>query len=187
MVDEQTEYLVMKLLGWQWADGGWNFDKRPEASHSSFWESWTPLCALLTWRERAGSFPALDAAIEKSVQFFLRKRLFLRESSGEVMQPEFTCLSHPSYWKYDILVGLELMLLADRLSDPRCKPALELLESKMLADSAFCVEDKQFQASNPAAWHYSPVDWGSKSNYKMNSWLTVRALSVLKAAGKITL
>jgi len=53
MVDEQTEYLVMKLLGWQWADGGWNFDKRPEASHSSFWESWTPLRALLTWRERA--------------------------------------------------------------------------------------------------------------------------------------
>ena len=93
------------------------------------------------------------------------------------MQPEFIRLSHPSYWKYDILVGLELMLLADRLSDPRCKPALELLESKMLPGGAFCVEDKQFQASNPAAWHYSPVDWSCKSNYKMNPWLTVRALS----------
>ena len=187
LVDEQTEHLVTKLLGWQWPDGGWNCDKRPEASHSSFWESWTPLRALLTWKEFAGSSPELDAAIEKTVQFFLRKRLFLRESSGEPMQPEFTRLRHPSYWKYDILVGLELMRAADKLSDPRCEPALDLLGGKMRAGGAFCAEVKQFQASNPSAWHYSPVDWGSASANKINPWLTVRALAVLKAAGKITL
>ncbi|MEL7644789.1 MAG: hypothetical protein AAGU04_00785 [Anaerolineaceae bacterium] len=186
MVDEQTESLVQKLLGWQWPDGGWNCDKRPEASHSSFWETWTPLRALLTWKAYAGGSPALVKAIEQSVQFFLRKRLFLRESSGEVMQLEFTRLRHPSYWKYDILVGLELMLQAGKLGDSRCEPALALLAGKMLPGGAFCAEDKRFQASNPTAWHYSPVDWDSATAKRMNPWLTVRALAVLKAAGKIS-
>jgi hypothetical protein len=186
MVDEQTEALVKKLLGWQWPDGGWNCDKRPEASHSSFWESWTPLRALLTWKVYAGSSTALDEAIAKSVQFFLRKQLFLRESSGEPMQLEFTRLHQPAYWKYDVLVGLELMRLAGKLEDPRCEPALALLEGKMQPGGGFRAEEKQFQAANPAAWHYSPVDWGSPSANKWNPWLTVRALAILKAAGRIS-
>ena len=186
MVDKGTESLVKKLLGWQWPDGGWNCDKRPEASHSSFWETWTPLRALLTWRTHSGGNPALDEAIAKSVQFFLRKQLFLKESSGEPMQPDFTRLHQPAFWKYDILVGLELMRLAGKLDDPHCEPALTLLETKMGPGGGFLAEEKQFQAAKPAAWHYSPVDWGAPSAKKINPWLTVRALTVLKSAGRIS-
>ncbi|MEN6555235.1 MAG: hypothetical protein ABFD21_02430 [Anaerolineaceae bacterium] len=81
------------------AGRGWNCDKRPEASHSSIRETWTPLRALLTWKAYTGSSPALKEAIAQAVQFFLQKRLFLRESSGEPMQPGFTRLHQPPYWK----------------------------------------------------------------------------------------
>lgn len=187
MVDEKTEELVNRLLRWQWPDGGWNCDKRPQASHSSFWETWTPLRALLVWEKFAGSNSALTTAIVNAAELFLRKQLFLRETDGQAMQWEFTRLRHPSYWKYDILVGLELMKQAGKLGDQRCKAAIALLENKMGSNGAFFAEDKQFQAANSSAWHYSPVDWGSVSTIKMNPWLTVRALSVLKAAGKVVL
>ncbi|HOA22150.1 MAG TPA: hypothetical protein PKL82_06630 [Anaerolineaceae bacterium] len=187
MVDEKTEELVNRLLRWQWPDGGWNCDKRPQASHSSFWETWTPLRALLVWEKFAGSNSALNTAIENAAELFLRKQLFLRETDGQAMQWEFTRLRHPSYWKYDILVGLELMKQAGKLGDQRCTAAIALLENKMGSNGAFFAEDKQFQAANSSAWHYSPVDWGSVSTIKMNPWLTVRALSVLKAAGKVVL
>ncbi|MFZ3069875.1 MAG: hypothetical protein WA110_01965 [Anaerolineaceae bacterium] len=187
IVDERTPRLVEELLGWQWPDGGWNCDKRPEAVHSSFWETWTPLRALITWREYSGSTPRLDEAIDRACEVFLTKNLYLRQSTGEVMQPEFLRLHHPSYWKYDILVGLELMESAGKLSDPRCKQALDLLESKMLPDGGFPMEERYFQASNPAGYHYSPADWGGISKRKANPWITVRALAVLKAADRVTL
>ena len=82
-------------------------------------------------------------------------------------------------------MGLELMRQAGKLEDPRCEPALPLVEAKMRPDGGFYAEEKQFQASNPAAWHYPSLDWGGPSAKKMNIWLTVRDLAVLKAAGKI--
>ena len=44
--DSRTDELAARLCQWQWPDGGWNCDKRPEASHSSFMESLIPLRAL---------------------------------------------------------------------------------------------------------------------------------------------
>ena len=44
--DERTEQLISRLIEWQWQDGGWNCDKRPEVSISSFMESLIPFRAL---------------------------------------------------------------------------------------------------------------------------------------------
>ncbi len=46
LADERTEELASRLVAWQWPDGGWNCDKNPQASHSSFHESLIPLRGL---------------------------------------------------------------------------------------------------------------------------------------------
>ena len=46
LADERTEELVARLIKWQWEDGGWNCDKRPEAAISSFNETLIPLRGL---------------------------------------------------------------------------------------------------------------------------------------------
>ncbi len=46
LADSRTEELVARLLRWQWADGGWNCDKRPAAINSSFSETLIPLRSL---------------------------------------------------------------------------------------------------------------------------------------------
>jgi hypothetical protein len=43
--DARCDELVERLLGWQWPDGRWNCDKRPEAVHSSFHETLLPMRA----------------------------------------------------------------------------------------------------------------------------------------------
>ena len=47
LADERTQQLAERLLRWQWADGGWNCDKRPAAHVSSFNETWLPLRGLV--------------------------------------------------------------------------------------------------------------------------------------------
>ena len=42
-VDERCDQLAGKILACQWPDGGWNCDKRPEASHA--WDASGLLCS----------------------------------------------------------------------------------------------------------------------------------------------
>ena len=35
LADERCDELARRLAAWQWPDGGWNCDKKPEACHSS--------------------------------------------------------------------------------------------------------------------------------------------------------
>jgi hypothetical protein len=44
--DERAGALVERLLHWQWPDGGWNCDKRPEANTSSIFETVLPMRGL---------------------------------------------------------------------------------------------------------------------------------------------
>src|SRR5437867_3841266 len=40
--DPRAAYIAERLVAWQWPDGGWNCDVRPEADHSSFNETHGP-------------------------------------------------------------------------------------------------------------------------------------------------
>ena len=46
LCDDRTDELVSRLVTWQWPDGGWNCDKRPQALTSSFQETLLPLRGL---------------------------------------------------------------------------------------------------------------------------------------------
>lgn len=183
-VNERTHELARRLCAWQWPDGGWNCDRRPEAHHSSFHESLIPLRALLLYAKRVGSQEASEAA-ERAVEFFLRHELFKRERDGSVINEHFLSLVFPPYWHYDILYALKVMGEAGKLDDPRCSEALDLLESKRLPGGCFPAEKKYYRSTRPGESGYSPLDWGSTGKKTANEFVTVEALEVLIKAKRI--
>jgi hypothetical protein len=184
LVDDRAPRLVERLLHWQWPDGGWNCDRDPKADTSSFMETLPPMRALAAWGALTGDAEAGRAA-ERAVDVFLERRLYKRRSDGRVIHPEFTKLHYPLYWHYDILAGLRAMAELGRIDDPRCADALDLLESKRLSDGGWPAEARYYKHSTKVALGNDDVDWGGTSARRSNPWVTVDALAVLQAAGRL--
>jgi hypothetical protein len=185
LADPRVEALVERLLHWQWPDGGWNCDRDPDATHSSFMESLIPLRALsLVARETKDR--AAARAARRAAEIFLERRLFKRRSEGSVIRREFVSLHYPLYWHYDILGGLKVMAEAGFLDDPRCADALDLLESKRLPDGGWPAEATHYSLAAKTKSGREIVDWGGASKRRMNEWVTADALFVLTAAGRLS-
>ena len=154
LADERTEQLVQGLL---------------------------PLRGLALHARLTGNELSREAAA-RAGDVFLKRELFKRQSNGSMIDEEFITLHYPWYWHYDILFALKVMAEAGWLEDERCQAALDLLESKQLADGSFPAEKKYYQNNPKAKTGRSLVDWGGTSRTQMNEFVTVEALSVLKVA-----
>jgi hypothetical protein len=79
------------------------------------------------------------------------------------------------------------MKVVGRLRDARCVEALDLLESKRLPDGGWAAEKRYYTSVSPRAMKSNAdhVDWGETSSKRMNEWVSVDALSVLRAAGRV--
>jgi hypothetical protein len=183
LADERTEELANRLVKWQWPDGGWNCDRDPKASNSSFWESLIPLRALSLHAKITGSQKSKEAA-KRASEVFLKRHLFKRQKDGKVMNKQFLQLHYPCYWRYDILFGLKVMAEAGFIKDKRCEDALDILESKRLPDGGFPAEARFYTVSKKASTGRSLVDWGGVSKSRMNEFVTADALFVLNKAGR---
>ena len=184
--DERCKLLADRLIQHQWSDGGWNCDKKPEVRKSSYHESLLPLRALNRYLKEEKS-PQLINAIEKVAELFHKRKLFKRISHGEVINKRRLSLHYPAYLHYDILSALKVLAEANKLQDKRCHDALDLLESKRLSDGGYPKEKKYCQSSNPETSYFSPADWKSVNRRKMNEWVTIDALFILKKAKRIDL
>ncbi len=181
LAGERCEKMAESLLAWQWPDGGWNCDKRPEVNRSSFMESLTPLRALARYALETGDSRA-NQAVERAAEIFLKRQLFKRMQDGKVMDKNFVLLHYPCYWHYDILFALKVMDEAGFINDPRCAAALHLLESKRLPDGGFPAEKKYYRVTAQRISGRSLVDWGGTSIRSANPFVTLDALRVLHAA-----
>jgi hypothetical protein len=183
LADDRTEELVARLIKWQWEDGGWNCDKRPEASKSSFNETLIPLRGLARYASQSGD-PKARQAVEKAAEFFLKRHLFMRISDGKIIDHNFVVLHYPLYWHYDILFALKVMGDAGFLDDPRCEEAFDLLRSKQLPDGGFPAEARYYRVDDKKLSGHSRVDWGGVSKARMNPYVSMDAYSVLKKRGR---
>jgi hypothetical protein len=183
LADDRTQQLAERLLRWQWADGGWNCDKRPEAHISSFNETWLPLRGLATYARASGD-PAAQRAVEQAAEVLLQRQLYRRRRDGALIDRNFVLLHYPNYWHYDILAGLKVMAEAGFIGDPRCSAALDLLESKRLEDDGFPAEARYYRVDDKQLSGHSRVDWGGASRRRMNPFVTIDALRVLAEAGR---
>ncbi|UCG70068.1 MAG: hypothetical protein JSV09_03360 [Thermoplasmata archaeon] len=182
--DGKTDELAERLSKWQWPDGGWNCDKKPDAMNSSFMESLIPLRALALHARVTGKISSKEAT-KKAAEVFLKRNCYRGQRDGNIIKPEFVKLHYPCYWHYDILFGLKVLTEAGYIHDARCEDALNLLESKRLLDGGFPAEKSYYRVANEKISGRSLVDWGGTSKRRMNEFVTADALFVLNKSGRL--
>ena len=186
--DDRSQQIAERLLSWQWPDGGWNCDKRPEAKNSSFMESLIPMRALALYAQESGD-PTVAQAAERAAEIFLKRELFKRQQDGSIISEDFLLLHYPCYWHYDVLFALKVMAEAGFIDDPRCKAGLDWLEAKRLPRGGFPLEKKYYRTAPKAKTGRSLVAWDTtrrrRSGKEPNEFVTADALYVLRSAGRL--
>jgi hypothetical protein len=179
--DERTRAAVDRLIDWQWPDGGWNCDKRLEATTSSFQETLIPARGLWAYGHIHGHQPAIDAAV-RAAELVLSRRLLWRLCDGSLIVPGWggrpDRIRYPIQF-YDVLFALQVMDELGRLDDERCADALALLESKRLADGGFPLEERIAPAADRVASRHSYADWGPSGQHRSNPLVSLESLRVL--------
>jgi hypothetical protein len=180
--DPRLSQVAGALVRWQWPDGGWNCDRRPEASHSSLNETLPALLGLAEYSRATGDRNARRAA-ERAAEFLLRHRVIFSEKTGAVAHPNVARLRYPPYWHYDVLAALKVLDRAGRLVDPRTSDALDFLESKRQSDGTWHPDGFHWARPGAKGSNVEVVDWGREGP---SDALTLGALRVLRAAGRWT-
>jgi len=183
--DPRVRRLAESLVEWQWPDGGWNCDRKPEADHSSVNESLSTLWGLLEYQRATGERDFLKP-IERASEFFLRHHLFRSDHTGEIIHPDVIKLHYPVYWHCDILQELMILSRAGKLGDPRTREALDIVEKKRGPDELWRAEDYYWNIKRKASTkanvsNLEVVDWGRKGP---NEFITLNALRILKSSGR---
>jgi len=185
--DPRVVKLAESLVEWQWPDGGWNCDRRPEADHSSVNESLSTLWGLVEYQRATGNRGFLEP-IERASEFFLQHHLFRSDHTGEIINPRMVKLHYPLYWHCDILQELTVLSRAGKLDDSRTKEALDIVEKRRAPDGLWHAGDYYWSmrrtpltTSKVNVSNVEVVDWGRKGPNKM---ITLNALRALKAAGR---
>lgn len=181
--NDTTKKFVHQLVSWQWPDGGWNCDKRPEARTSSVIETCIPMRALYLAGKHFKNKKAIAAA-NKAAEYFLSRNLFRRRKDGKMITKYFDKIQYPIQF-YDVLYVLMVMAEMGKIKDPRCKEALDLLQSKQLTNGGFPLEMRNAKTSDTFITNGTFADWGVSGKTRMNELVTVNALWVLKMAGRL--
>jgi len=183
---ERVPHLVDRLVGFQWPDGGWNCDKRPGARTSSVQETLLPLRGLAHWSRVTGDERARRAA-ERAAEFLLERRLLWRKRDGTLIEPAWggpvDKIHYPIRF-YDVLSALLVMAEMGLVRDRRCREALDLLESKRLANGMFPVEWTNVKKADQFETRGTYADWTILGKKRGNPFVTVDALYVLGEAGR---
>jgi hypothetical protein len=168
--------IVDRLLAEQLSDGGWNCEAENGSTRSSFNTTICVLEALLEQELRVGSSPEVTASRLRGQEYLLERRLFRRQSTGEVIERDrkdggvWTRFAFPTWWNYDVLRGLEYLRRVDVAPDERVAEAIELVASKRDGDGRWPLETR-----HPGVM---PVDLGEGEG-RPSRWITLRALRVL--------
>jgi hypothetical protein len=171
--DKRLDTLAKSLVETQWPDGGWNCDRRPPVTHSSFNESWGPILGL-------AKYGAATAAA-RGAEFLLQHRVVFSHRTGEPAHPIMLKLHFPPYWHYDLLAGLRTLAASDGLSDARAGDALDLLEARRREDGTWRTQGRWWKRPESKGSNVEVVYWGDVAN----EVLTEQAKGVLHAAGRI--
>jgi hypothetical protein len=182
--DERTDRLVKRLKRLQWPDGGWNCDTRPEARISSFHETILPIRALSLYGRMKEDPESLEVA-RQAAEVLLCRKLFRRQRDGQVISPDFLMLQFPHFFIYNILLGLKVMAEAGFVRDERCKEALDILEAKQHPEGGFSLEKRNYRTTGEIETRGTFADWGAVGKRQWNEFVTVDALHILKAAGRL--
>ena len=173
--DPRVELLARSLGEWQWPDGGWNCDRKPEAQRSSFHESLAPMWGLHEYAAATGAGWAREAA-ERTAELFLSHRIFRSLRTGEVIEPGWLDLNYPPFWHYDAAQALLVLSRLGLHRDPRADEARELLAGRRRRDALWPARRTWWRPPGAKGSNVEAVDWGERAS----EMVTLNALRVLQ-------
>jgi hypothetical protein len=116
----------------------------------------------------------VTAARRRGEAYLLERRMLRKLSSGEAINRDWTRLSFPPGYHYDVLRGLDYLRSAGVEPDDRIAEAVELVRQARGTDGRWPLQ-------NP---HDDQIDFGTAERADEPSrWNTLRALRVLAWAG----
>jgi len=108
-------------------------------------------------------------------EYLLRRSLFRRLSTGELVDEGYLQLAYPTRWHYDVLRALDYFraagLLTGAAPDPRLAEAIEHIRSRRLDDGRWALD----RAWAGRTWFDLDEGPGLPSR-----WVTLRASRVLR-------
>ena len=169
--DQDVDAVVMRLLGEQLDDGGWNCEAENGSVRSSFATTINVLEGLLAYERAGHASNELVVARRRGEEYLLERHLMRRKSTGEIVDPAWLQFSFPARWHYDVLRALDYFCAVGDKPDPRTGEASALLRSKRQADGTWLMEN-----THPGAVHFALEDGDGQPS----RWNTLRALRVLR-------
>lgn len=167
---QNMDGLVVRLLGEQLEDGGWNCEVENGSVRSSFATTINVLEGLLAHERATGGFSESIAARHRGQEYLLERRLFRRKSTGEVVNPSWLQFSFPTRWHYDVLRALEYFRSVGNPPDSRVDEAIHLVRSKQQPGGTWLLENT----------HAGKVQFElEEGDNEPSRWNTLRALRVL--------
>lgn len=171
--------IVIRLLGEQMADGGWNCEQENGSTRGSFHTTIDVLEGVLEYERAVGTAPDVTRARLRGQEYLLARRMFRRLSTGQPIDQDrktngpaaWTQFSYPAFWHYDVLRGLDYLRAAGATPDDRAAEAIELVRSKRAADGRWALENP-----HPGDLHFAIDDGAGKPS----RWNTLRAMRVLR-------
>jgi hypothetical protein len=169
--------IVDRLLTEQLPDGGWNCEAVNGSTRSSFNTTICVLEALLEYGRAAGDSLEVAGARLRGQEYLLERRLFRRRSTGEVIERDrkgdatWLRFAFPTWWRYDVLRGLEYLRRAGAPPDARVAEAIDLVASRRGDDGTWPL-DTRYPGTMPVE-----TDEGEG---RPSRWNTLRALRVLQ-------
>jgi len=176
----RSDRLVDRLLGEQLADGGWNCEAERGSVRSSFHTTICVLEGLLAFEQAFGAAPPITGARTRAHEYLLERHLLRRRSTGEIINVEWTRLSFPTLWHYDVLRGLDYLRAAGVTPDARVDEAVAAVTHRRQHGLA-AVEGRW----RLDARHKNTLYPGMAGEVDApNRWITLRALRVLDWSGR---
>ena len=126
---------------------------------------------LLEHDRATGGTAEARAARHKGQEYLLDRRMFRRLSTGEVVDEAWTLFSHPAWYFYDVLRGLDHLRAAGVVPDERVAEAVGLVEKRRGEDGRW-----PLQNPHPGQLHFA-MDEGEG---KPSRWNTLRAVRILR-------
>ncbi|HSK93984.1 MAG TPA: hypothetical protein VLA76_08005 [Candidatus Angelobacter sp.] len=167
--------IVDRLLTEQMADGGWNCEQENGSTRGAFDTTLNVLEGLLEYERSTGDDGDVTAARRRGEEYLLERRLLRRLSDGEIPQKRWLYVGFPNAWFYDVVRVLDYFRTARHEPDERMAEALDIVESKRLADGRWPLDHAYHDASHV---DLDEVEGGP------SRWITLRALRTLRWAGR---
>lgn len=168
-------HVVERLLETQMEDGGWNCERENGSVRSSFDSTLSVLQGLLEFEKFKGGHAASKAARKRGEEYLLKRKLFRRLTTGDVVTERYLQFRFPPRADYDVLGAMDYFRAAadydQSAADPRLKDAAELVRSKQSEEGKWSLE-----RTDPGRY------WIDMNNGvgQPSQWITLRALRVLK-------